>query len=132
MEGHLQQLFHMFAYLKQNHNSEMIFDPSDPVIDESLFDRKDWTASEFGLSLEELLPKNMSQPCGMGFVMRSYIDADHASDFITCRSRTGLLLYLNYAPVYWMLNKKKIVETSSFQSEFIPMKQCTEYIRGLL
>ena len=32
-EGHLQQLFHMFAYLKRNHNSEMIFDPSDPVID---------------------------------------------------------------------------------------------------
>ena len=34
----------------------MIFDPSDPVIDESLFNRKYWTASEFGFSLEELLP----------------------------------------------------------------------------
>ena len=51
-EGHLQKLFHMFVYLKRNHNSEMIFDPSDSVIDESLFDREYWTASEFGLSLE--------------------------------------------------------------------------------
>ena len=51
-EGHLQQLFHMFVYIKQNHNSETIFDPSDPVIDEFLFDRKYWTKSEFGLSLE--------------------------------------------------------------------------------
>ena len=39
-EGHLKQLFHMFVYLKRNHNSEMIFDPRDPVIDESLFNRK--------------------------------------------------------------------------------------------
>ena len=46
-EGHLQKLLHMFAYLKRNHNSEMEFDPNDPVIDEALFDRKYWTASKF-------------------------------------------------------------------------------------
>ena len=46
-EGKLQQLFHMFAYLKRNQNSEMIFDPSDPVIDEYLFHRKGWMESEF-------------------------------------------------------------------------------------
>ena len=33
-EGHLQQLFHMFAYLKWNQNSDMVFDPSDLVLDE--------------------------------------------------------------------------------------------------
>ena len=43
-EGHLQQLFHMFAYIKRNHNSEILFEPTDPVIDESLFNRKYWTA----------------------------------------------------------------------------------------
>ena len=25
--GHLDQLFHMFAYLKRNHNTELVFDP---------------------------------------------------------------------------------------------------------
>ena len=29
-EGHLHQLFHMFAYLKKHHNTEMVFDPSVP------------------------------------------------------------------------------------------------------
>ena len=48
-EGHLQQLFHMFAYLKRNHNSDMVFDPSQPIIDESLLDRKYCTASGFDL-----------------------------------------------------------------------------------
>ena len=35
------------------------------------------------------------------------------------------------APIYWMSKKQTSVETSSFGSEFIAMKQCTEYIRGL-
>ena len=49
-EGHLYELYHIFGYLKKHHNSEIVFDPSDPVVDESLFDKKDWTASEFGLN----------------------------------------------------------------------------------
>ena len=40
-------------------------------------------------------------------------------------------MYLNMAPVYWMSKKQTRVETSSFRSEFIAMKQCTEYVRGL-
>ena len=130
-ERHLQQLFHMFAYLKRNHNSKMIFDPSDLVVDESLFEERDWTATAFGLSLTEELPGNMPQTRGSGCVMRAYVDADHAGDSITRRSRTGFLVYLNSAPIYWMSKKQTSVETSSFGSEFIAMKQCTEYIRGL-
>ena len=73
----------------------------------------------------------MPQTRGSGFVMRAYVDVDHAGDSITRRSRTGFLVYLNSAPIYWMSKKQTSVETSSFGSEFIAMKQCTEYIRGL-
>jgi hypothetical protein len=59
------------------------------------------------------------------------VDADHATGNITRRSRTGFLVYLNNAPVYWFSKKQTSVETSSFGSEFAAMKQCTEYIRGL-
>ena len=82
------------------------------------------------MSLSEELPTNMPQPRGMGFVIRSYVDVDHVGDSITRRSRTGFLMYLNSAPVYWMSKKQTSVETRSFGSEFIVMKQCTEYIRG--
>ena len=81
--------------------------------------------------MEEELPSSMPAPRGLGFVMRAFVDADHAGDSITRRSRTGFLVYLNMAPVYWMSKKQTSVETSSFGSEFIAMKQCTEYIRGL-
>ena len=32
-KGHLEQLFHMFGYLKKHHNDEMPFDPTVPEID---------------------------------------------------------------------------------------------------
>jgi hypothetical protein len=47
-EGHPCQLFQVFACLKKHHNAEMVHDPSDRVIDESAFELKDWTSSEFG------------------------------------------------------------------------------------
>ena len=31
-QGHLQQLYNVFAYLKCKHNAEMIFDPTVPEI----------------------------------------------------------------------------------------------------
>ena len=39
--GHLEQLYHIFAYLKRNHNAEMFFDPTVPDHDESLFQKHD-------------------------------------------------------------------------------------------
>ena len=41
-EGHLDELYHMFAYLKFKHNLEMVFDPTYPDIDETLFPRENW------------------------------------------------------------------------------------------
>ena len=47
-EGHLEQVLHIFAYLKKYHNTELVCDPSDPVVDENDFERRDWALSEFG------------------------------------------------------------------------------------
>ena len=47
-EGHLEQVLHIFAHLKKYHNTEMVFDPSDPVIGEARFEAKDWASSKFG------------------------------------------------------------------------------------
>lgn len=109
----------------------MVFDPSLLAMDESEFQRQDWTTSEVGLTQQEELPPNMPQPRGQGFVMRAFVDTDHASNLVTQRSWTGFLVYLNSAPIYWMSKKQTSVETSSFGSEFTAMKQCTEYVRGL-
>ena len=96
------------------------------------FERKDWTSSEFShVEGKEELPPNMPEPRGLGFVMSAKVDADHVSDSTTRRSRTGFLVYLNSALIYWSSKKQNSVESSSFGSEFIAMKQCCEYVRGL-
>jgi hypothetical protein len=86
-EGNLYQLFQVFGYLKKYHNMEMVFDPSNPIIDESSFELRDWTSSEFGhLQGREELPPNMPEPQGLGFTIRAKVDAGHAADTTTRQS----------------------------------------------
>jgi hypothetical protein len=130
--GYLEQIFHIFAHLKKYHNTEVVYDPSDPVIDEAQFDAKDWASSEFGhLDGVEELPPNMPEPRGQGFVRKAKVDTNHASYSVTRRSRTGFLVWINSCLVYFLSKKQTSVETSSFGSEFVAMKQCCEYLRGL-
>ena len=129
-KGHLDQVLHIFAYLHKYHNTELVYDPSDPVVEQNDFEQRDWTSSEFGaVQGKEQIPPNMPEPRGQGFTMHVKVDADHASDTITRHSRTGFLVYLNCAPVYWWSKKQNSVESSSFGSEFIVMKQCCEYVQ---
>ena len=131
-EGHMRELLHIFSYLNKYSNTELVFDPSEPHIDEALFSRKDWTSSEYGhIDGEEEIPPNAPVPRGMGFIMRAKVDADHAGDTVTRRSRTGFMVFLNSSLVYFSSKKQLSVESSSFGSEFIAMKQCCEYVRGL-
>ena len=110
----------------------MTDDPSDPVVEHDVFAWRDWTSSEFGpVQGKEEIPSNMPEPRGQGFIMCAKVNADHASDTITRRSRTGFLVYLNCVLIYWWSKKQNSVESSSFGSEFIAMKQCCEYVHGL-
>ena len=80
---------------------------------------------------KEEAPSHMPEPRGLGFVMCAKVDADHTSVTITRHSRMGFLVYLNCALIYWWSKKQNSMESSSFSSEFIAMKQCCEYVRGL-
>ena len=133
-EGHLQEVLHIFGYLKKHMNSEMVFDPSEPEIDMNEFKREDWGYSIYsspGEELKEELPPKMPKPLGKAFKVRGYVDADHAGELLTRRSRTGFIIFLNKSPIYWHSKKNQSIETSTFGSEFMAMKQVTEYMRGL-
>jgi hypothetical protein len=54
-EGHLYAVFQVFAYLKQKHNSRLIFDPTLPSIDMNQFKgNEDWTT--FYGNVKEAIP----------------------------------------------------------------------------
>ena len=52
-----------------------------------------------------------------------FVDSDHAGDKVSCRSRSGFLIYMNTALVQWFSKKQSTVETSVFGAEFVAMKQ---------
>ena len=128
-EGHMQQVLHIFAYLKIHHNARLVFDPSYPDIDNDAFIQQNWS-SMYGTE-KEPIPGNTPKSLGSEFIIRAFIDASFAGCKLTRRSRTGFIIFLNRAPIFYFSKKQGSCETSTFRSEFVAMKQCFEYIRGL-
>ena len=59
-EGHLDELFHIFAYLKCKHRARVVFDPTYPSINNDAFSRHDWE-KHYG-EVKEVIPKNAPSP----------------------------------------------------------------------
>ena len=60
-----------------------------------------------------------------------FVDADHAFNCITRRSQTGILLFVNRAPVVWYSKRQNTVETSTFGSKFVAMRISVELVEAL-
>jgi len=136
-EDHLREVFWIFAYLKTKHNTELAFDPCLHGWwnhREGMFPKKDWKQTPYPHGedcLKEEVPENASEPQGNGIIIGAFVDSDYAGCKVSQRLRTGFLVYLQCALIYWFSKKQGSIETSIFGSEFIAMKQCTEYVRGL-
>ena len=91
--GHLEQVLHMFAYLKRFGRSKLVFDSTDPVWEESRFQNVDW--EEFYPDAEEPNPHKMPEPRGHEVLINTFVDADHAGNMLTRRSHAGILIFLN-------------------------------------
>ena len=69
-------------------------------------------------------------PKALGFAVKITMLVD-ASNLVTCQSRTGVLLFVNYVAIIWYSKKQNSVQTSSFGSEFTALKQGVELLEGL-
>ena len=107
----------------------MVFDDTRPSFDLARFQKCDW--SEYYPGAQEVIPPNMPEPRGKEVTMSCYVDADHAGCKVTRRSHTGVLIFVNRAPILWYSKRQNTVETSTFGSEFIAMKTAVEMTEGL-
>ena len=60
-----------------------------------------------------------------------YCDANHAGNQVTRRSQSGILIYLNTAPISFYSKRQNSVESSTFGSEFVALRIATEKIKAL-
>lgn len=126
--GHLEEVFHIFAYLKKHGRSKMVFD--DSMIDwRGKFKKVDW--SDFYKDAIEPISSRTPEARGKEVQLNCFVDADHAGNTVTRRSQTGVLIFLNRAPLLWFSKKQNTVETSTFGSEFVAMKIAVELLQGI-
>jgi hypothetical protein len=86
-EGHLENALHVMGYLQLKHNSQIIFDPTYPNIDQTAFPSFEWT--EFYGNVEEAITPDMSPPLGKDVDLGMMVDSNHAGEKRTRRSHTG-------------------------------------------
>ena len=127
--GHLEQVHHIFGYLKERPKRKLFFDPQHPELEEKSFTTYDWY--DFYRDAKEPVPGDMPAPRGQTVSTHCFVDSDHAANTVTRRSQTGLLLFVNRAPVTWFSKRQNTVEMSTFGSEFITMKTAVEHIEAL-
>ena len=127
--GHLEQLYHIFGYLKMKPKRKLFFDPQHPNIDERAFKEHDWY--EFYRDAKERMPSDSPKPRSNMVSTHCFVDSDHAGDNVTRRSQTGILIFVNRAPILWYSKQQNTVETSTFGSEFIAMKTAVEQVESL-
>ena len=87
--------------------------------------------SQICAAQEEVLPPDMPEPRGKSVVMTCFVDADHAGCKETRRSHTGVLIFVNRAPILWFSKRQSTVETSTFGSEIVALRIAIEMIQGL-
>eukprot|EP00957_Ditylum_brightwellii_P183666 13989783-Ditylum_brightwellii.AAC.1 len=46
-EGHTIEVLRIFGHLRKYHNTELVFDPSTPTVDDLASELRDWTSSKF-------------------------------------------------------------------------------------
>ena len=127
--GHIQAACHIFNYLLAHPNRSLHMDYRYPVIDERRFERADWT--DFYRNSIEPIPDDAPTPFGEPVEIHCFVDSSHASDVTSRKSQTGILIFLNRAPIFWYSKKQNCVESSTFGSEFIAMKTAVELIQAL-
>jgi len=74
---------------------------------------------------------DMPEPRGKAVQITMFVDASHAANLITRQSCTGVLIFVNRAPIIWYSKKQNSIETSSFGSEFMALKTGVEMLEAL-
>lgn len=95
--SHLQQVYHIFGYLKKSPRRRSFFDLDYPRILEGRFQKFDWV--DFYKGAKEDIPINALQALGCEVDVHCFVDASHACDKVTRRSQSGILIFTNKAPI---------------------------------
>ena len=86
--GHLEQVHHIFGYLKEHPKWKLFFDPQHLELDERSFTTYDWY--DFYRDAKEPALGDMPALRSQMVSTHCFVDSDHAANTVTRCSQTGL------------------------------------------
>ena len=82
-EGHMEEVLHIFAFLKNKPKLSLYFDYAEPQLDPNMFNNNITPFREHYRNDEEEYPFNQPQSRGRAVTTTAYVDASHASNKVT-------------------------------------------------
>ena len=104
----------------------MLFDSEYPTTNEKLFNKYDWF--DLYQDSEEAIPPSMPEARGHGVVVTCFVEADHGGNLRYRKIQTGVLIFINKAPIYWYSKSHTAVKASTFGAELCAMKTEVEML----
>ena len=68
----------------------------------------------YDVSSGDEMSQNMPEARGNPVDINICVDADHTGNKITRKSHTGIIIFLNIAPIVWYSKKQNTIESSTF------------------
>ena len=81
-KGHLEQLYHIFSYLKTSSKRKLFFNPQHPDVDERSFSIYDW--HDFYHDAGKAIPGDMPAPHGQFVSTHCFVDLIAGRTFAIC------------------------------------------------
>ena len=127
--GHLEALYLIFHFLDKHPCIYLLMDQYQPELDE-MFSEHDVSWQEFYGDVYEEMPPNMPEPLGTPVSTLFMADSDHASNVVTRRSHSGILGFVNSAPIIHYSKKQNTVEGSTYGAELVALRICRDLVVG--
>jgi hypothetical protein len=108
----------------------IVFDPQEIEMDESVFNSgADW--KEFYSNVKEEDPPNMPPPLGAPVSITCFVDSDHTGNKVTRRLHTGIIIFINNAPIQIFSKKQNTSEFSSYGSKLVAIRIAHDMVSTL-
>jgi hypothetical protein len=129
-QGHLYTVLRIFAYCKKHLESKVVFDPMPRDFANVHWVSHDWKQFYPDL-IGEVLPYNRPRARGRSVQVNMFCDAAHGTCHVTRRSTTGIIFFINGAPISSYRKRQNTIESSTFGSEFVALKIAVEMNEAL-
>jgi hypothetical protein len=128
-KGHIDALYGVFRYLKKYIKLKLVLDHRLRNMEQ--FDFKTFEWERYYPGAKELIPDDLPDALGNPVQVTFFVDAAFATDLVTRRSTTGIIIFVNGAPILWYSKRQATVETSTYGSEFTGLRIAIEKVEGL-